>query len=105
MNLLGICKYTMKHMCVNFFCNVLMLPHCLWQFAQGEKWTVLCDALASRLLAAGYTLAATNCYVCAGNIDKTVEIWSHCLSAETEGKPYVDRLQVGFCLSLIIDSI
>ncbi|XP_010694716.2 protein transport protein SEC31 homolog B isoform X2 [Beta vulgaris subsp. vulgaris] len=65
----------------------------LCTFAQGEKWTVLCDALASRLLAAGYTLAATNCYVCAGNIDKTVEIWSHCLSAETEGKPYVDRLQ------------
>lgn len=62
-------------------------------FAQGEEWTLLCDALASKLLAAGNTLAATLCYICAGNIDKTVEIWSLSLSAEPQGKSYVDRLQ------------
>ncbi|XP_021739326.1 LOW QUALITY PROTEIN: protein transport protein SEC31 homolog B-like [Chenopodium quinoa] len=62
-------------------------------FAQGEEWTTLCDTLASKLFVAGNTLAATLCYICAGNIDKTVEIWSHCLSIEPEGKPYVDRLQ------------
>ena len=64
------------------------------QFAQTEEWTSLCDALASRLRAVGNTLAATLCYICAGNIDKTVEIWSRSLTTEHEGKSYVDLLQV-----------
>lgn len=71
------------------------------QFAQRDEWTLLCDALASKLLAAGNTLAATLCYICAGNIDKTVEIWSQCLSAEPEKKPYVDRLQVSLLLAIV----
>jgi protein transport protein SEC31 len=50
--------------------------------------------LASRLLSVGDTLAATLCYICAGNIDKTVEIWSHNLKSEDGGKTYVDLLQV-----------
>ncbi|KAL8500893.1 hypothetical protein ACS0TY_020468 [Phlomoides rotata] len=62
-------------------------------FAQTEEWTLLCDTLAARLMASGDTTAATLCYICAGNIDKTVEIWSKNLSAEQDGKPYVDRLQ------------
>ncbi|KAK4414507.1 protein transport protein SEC31B [Sesamum alatum] len=62
-------------------------------FAQTDEWTVLCDTLAARLIAAGDTTAATLCYICAGNIDKTVEIWSKNLSAVHDGKPYVDRLQ------------
>ncbi|KAH9709992.1 protein transport protein SEC31 [Citrus sinensis] len=65
----------------------------LCTFAQREEWTMLCDTLASKLLAAGNTLAATLCYICAGNIDKTVEIWSRSLAAEHEGKSYVDLLQ------------
>ncbi|GAB4832488.1 hypothetical protein Ancab_006510 [Ancistrocladus abbreviatus] len=65
----------------------------LCTFAQREEWTVLCDTLASKLMVAGNTLAATLCYICAGNIDKTVEIWSRRLSAEPEGKSYVERLQ------------
>ncbi|XP_031267395.1 protein transport protein SEC31 homolog B [Pistacia vera] len=65
----------------------------LCTFAQREEWTVLCDALASKLMAAGNTLAATLCYICANNIDKTVEIWSRSLAAEHEGKSYVDLLQ------------
>ncbi|KAK8693364.1 hypothetical protein V6N13_070949 [Hibiscus sabdariffa] len=44
-------------------------------------------------MAAGETLAATLCYICAGNIDKTVEIWSRCLAAEYDEKLYVDLLQ------------
>lgn len=55
---------------------------------------MLCDTLASKLMVAGYTLPATLCYICAGNIDKTVEIWSRSLSTEREGKSYVDLLQV-----------
>ncbi|KAG8391173.1 hypothetical protein BUALT_Bualt01G0160200 [Buddleja alternifolia] len=62
-------------------------------FAQTDEWTVLCDTLAARLMAAGDTTAATLCYICAGNIDKAVEIWSKNLSIEQDGKPYVDRLQ------------
>lgn len=64
------------------------------QFASRDQWTLLCDALASKLIVAGNTLAATICYICAGNIDKTVEIWSRSLTTEQEGKSYVDRLQV-----------
>ncbi|XP_017615686.1 protein transport protein SEC31 homolog B [Gossypium arboreum] len=65
----------------------------LCTFAQGEKWAVLCDMLATKLMVAGKTLAATLCYICAGNIDKTVEIWSSCLTTENDGKSYVDLLQ------------
>ncbi|GLT51506.1 hypothetical protein SLA2020_249120 [Shorea laevis] len=65
----------------------------LCTFAQKEEWTGLCDTLASKLMAAGNTLAATLCYICAGNIDKTVEIWSKSLANEQEGKSYVDLLQ------------
>ncbi|OMP00816.1 hypothetical protein COLO4_12328 [Corchorus olitorius] len=65
----------------------------LCTFAQREEWTVLCDTLAAKLMAAGNTLAATLCYICAGNIDKTVEIWSRCLTTEHDKKSYVDLLQ------------
>ncbi|CAI8611646.1 unnamed protein product [Vicia faba] len=65
----------------------------LCSFAQRDEWTMLCDTLASKLMGAGNTLAATLCYICAGNIDKTVEIWSRSLSDEHEGKSYVDLLQ------------
>ncbi|XP_042006903.1 protein transport protein SEC31 homolog B-like isoform X1 [Salvia splendens] len=62
-------------------------------FAPTDEWTLLCDTLAAKLMSAGDTTAATLCYICAGNIDKTVEIWSKNLSAEHDGKSYVDRLQ------------
>ncbi|KAL1564370.1 Protein transport protein Sec31B [Salvia divinorum] len=62
-------------------------------FAQTDEWTLLCDTLAARLMSSGDTTAATLCYICAGNIDKTVEIWSKSLSAEHDGKSYVERLQ------------
>ncbi|ONK67816.1 uncharacterized protein A4U43_C05F4080 [Asparagus officinalis] len=65
----------------------------LCTFAQKEEWTILCDTLASRLMTAGNTLAATLCYMSAGNIEKTVEIWSRCLKSEHDGKSYVDLLQ------------
>ncbi|PIA29578.1 hypothetical protein AQUCO_05800010v1 [Aquilegia coerulea] len=65
----------------------------LCTFAERKEWTVLCGTLASRLMAVGDTLAATLCYICAGNIDKTVEIWSRNLKPEHEGRTYVDLLQ------------
>ncbi|XP_076949538.1 protein transport protein SEC31 homolog B-like isoform X2 [Bidens hawaiensis] len=65
----------------------------LCTFAQREDWSSLCDTLASRLMAAGNTLAATLCYICAGNIDKTVEIWSKNVTSEHDQKSYVYLLQ------------
>lgn len=65
----------------------------LCTLAQKEEWTVLCDTLACRLVTVGNTLAATLCYICAGNIDKTVEIWSMSLKPELEGRAYFDLLQ------------
>ncbi|CAK7330966.1 unnamed protein product [Dovyalis caffra] len=65
----------------------------LCTFAPSEEWSMLCNSLASKLMDAGNTLAATLCYICAGNIDKTVEIWSRSLTAESEGKSYLDLLQ------------
>nr|GMD65329.1 protein transport protein SEC31 homolog B [Ipomoea batatas] len=65
----------------------------LCTFAQQDEWTLLCDTLGSRLLAIGETLPATLCYICAGNIDKTIEIWSRSLTAKLDGKSYVDLLQ------------
>lgn len=64
------------------------------QFAQGEQWTSLCDVLASKLMAAGNTLAAVLCYICAGNVDSTVEIWSRSLANERDGRSYAELLQV-----------
>ncbi|KAI3764275.1 hypothetical protein L2E82_14282 [Cichorium intybus] len=65
----------------------------LCTFAQREEWTLLCDTLASRLVGSGNTLAATLCYICAGNIDKTVEIWSKNVTTEHKGESYVELLQ------------
>ncbi|GLJ29888.1 hypothetical protein SUGI_0590840 [Cryptomeria japonica] len=65
----------------------------LCTYSQREEWTVLCDTLASRLTTAGNTLAATLCYICAGNIEKTVEIWSESLTSEHDGRSFVDHLQ------------
>ncbi|PKA62399.1 WD-40 repeat-containing protein MSI2 [Apostasia shenzhenica] len=65
----------------------------LCTFAQKDEWTALCDTLGSRLLTVGNTLAGTLCFICAGNIDKIVEIWSHSLRSDKDGRSYVDLLQ------------
>jgi len=45
-------------------------------------------------MAAGFTLAATLCYICAGNVDKTVDIWSMSLEKQSAGKSYAECVQV-----------
>ena len=82
--------------CTRFTGNVIIinLNSIYEQFAQRDEWTLLCDTLASRLMSVGNTLAATLCYICAGNIDKTVEIWFRSLTTEHARKSYVDLLQV-----------
>ncbi|KAL0797967.1 hypothetical protein Bca101_053141 [Brassica carinata] len=62
-------------------------------FAEGDEWTSLCDALASHLLSSGFTLAATLCYICAGNVDKTVDIWSRSLEKDNATESYSERVQ------------
>lgn len=76
----------------------MLLFTILKQFAEKTEWTLLCGSLASRLMAVGNTLAATLCYICAGDIDKTVGIWSRKLNSEEEGGSYVDLLQVSLIL-------
>lgn len=75
---------------------MLFSSSCVQQFSSVEAWEDLCNALAAKLIAAGNTLAATICYICAGNIDKTVDIWSRNLTTDHEGRSYVDHLQVTF---------
>jgi len=65
----------------------------LCTYSQREEWTVLCDMLASRLMTTGNVMAATLCYICAGNIEKTVEIWSRSLKYDYDGRSFVDHLQ------------
>ncbi|XP_042462555.1 protein transport protein SEC31 homolog B-like [Zingiber officinale] len=65
----------------------------LCTFARKDEWTVLCDTLAARLLTVGNRLAATFCYICAGNVDRTVEIWSHGLKSDSDGRTFTDLLQ------------
>lgn len=78
----------------------MSLTTCSWillfetQFAEGDEWTSLCDALASHLLSSGFTLAATLCYICAGNVDKTVDIWSRSLEKDNARESYSERVQV-----------
>ncbi|PWA39647.1 WD40/YVTN repeat-like-containing domain, Ancestral coatomer element 1, Sec16/Sec31 [Artemisia annua] len=62
-------------------------------FSQEDEWTSLCETLASRLVTAGNTLAASLCYICSGNIDRTVEMWSKKVTVGHEGKSCVDLLQ------------
>ncbi|GJX91920.1 hypothetical protein Tco_0345246 [Tanacetum coccineum] len=47
-----------------------------------------------RLVATHNTLATTLCYICAGNIDKTVEIRSKNVTAVNKGEPYFYLLQL-----------
>ncbi|XP_048609777.1 protein transport protein SEC31 homolog B isoform X1 [Brassica napus] len=79
--------YTRSH---KFWKETLAL---LCTFAQGEQWATLCNVLASKLMDAGNTLAAVLCYICAGNVDRTVEIWSRSLANERDGRSYAELLQ------------
>ncbi|XP_024379159.1 protein transport protein SEC31 homolog B isoform X2 [Physcomitrium patens] len=62
-------------------------------YARSEDWITLCDALGARLDAGRNIQAATLCYICAGNIDKTVGIWSRALKSKKGGPEFVDVLQ------------
>lgn len=41
-----------------------------------EAWTSLCDALGTRLYQSGNIHAASICFVCSGNVEKAVSVWS-----------------------------
>lgn len=66
----------------------------MFQYARSEEWTTLCDALGARLDAGHQVQAATLCYICAGNIERTVDIWSRTLISKKGGPDFVDVLQV-----------
>eukprot|EP00249_Psilotum_nudum_P022019 c28342_g1_i1 orf=734-3148(-) len=64
----------------------------LCSYAQPEDWSFLCDTLAAKLDAAGNIQAATLCYICAGNIEKTVELWSRDLCGDSCGLSFLQDL-------------
>eukprot|EP00250_Pteridium_aquilinum_P017180 c23494_g1_i1 orf=196-3657(+) len=47
----------------------------LCSYAGSQEWTLLCDALAARLDAAGLTQAALLCYICAANTEELARLW------------------------------
>jgi protein transport protein SEC31 len=48
----------------------------LCTYATTDEFAPLCDALAARLRGPGNDeRSATLCYICAGNVDRTVQIW------------------------------
>ncbi|KAH7443245.1 hypothetical protein KP509_02G027200 [Ceratopteris richardii] len=47
----------------------------LCSYAGSQEWTLLCDALAARLDAAGLSQAALLCYICASNIEELARLW------------------------------
>ncbi|CAK9869335.1 unnamed protein product [Sphagnum jensenii] len=64
-----------------------------YAYAQSDQWTKLCDALGARLDAGHETYAATWCYICAGNVEKAVDIWARTLNVRNGGVDFVDLLQ------------
>jgi hypothetical protein len=65
-----------------------------YAYAQSDQWTKLCNALGARLDAGHETYAATWCYICAGNVEKAVDIWARTLNVRNGGVDFVDLLQV-----------
>eukprot|EP00245_Coleochaete_scutata_P005204 TRINITY_DN18571_c0_g2_i1.p1 TRINITY_DN18571_c0_g2~~TRINITY_DN18571_c0_g2_i1.p1 ORF type:complete len:1125 (-),score=228.11 TRINITY_DN18571_c0_g2_i1:535-3909(-) len=65
----------------------------LCTYARSEEWTGLCDALALRLDSAGNTQDAILCYICAGNIERAVEIWARGLKLPLGSPSAVEALQ------------
>ena len=45
-------------------------------YARSDEWGELCSKLAKHLVDHGHTKAAILCYVCAGNVDEAVLLWS-----------------------------
>jgi protein transport protein SEC31 len=56
-------------------------------YATADEFASLCDSLATRLKEVGRdSKAATLCFICAGNVDRTVQIWLE-EDAKTPGTP------------------
>ena len=60
-------------------------------YAGPSDWQQLCDALGSKLAAAGMGHEATLCFICAGNVDEAVRQWTRGLKGQA---PSMEGLQV-----------
>lgn len=65
----------------------------LCTYGASTEWASLCDALASKLEGAGDLQSATLCYICAGNIERTVDIWLQNFPASNKTHASVLALQ------------
>lgn len=63
----------------------------LCTYATRDDFAIFCGLLGDRLQQSGNLKSATLCYICAGNIDKTVNIWVQ--SANSKNQSYNESLQ------------
>lgn len=77
----------------------------LCTYATSEEFAALCDALAERLKTVGKDeKSATLCYICAGNVNRTVQIWME-QQARSSGS-FTSKLQdlmEKICVVLVLD--
>lgn len=65
----------------------------LCSYAGSLEWTLLCDALAARLDAAGLSQAALLCYICAANTEELARLWYRDVLSNSSSAAFAKELQ------------
>lgn len=65
----------------------------LCTYAQADQWFSLCSLVGDSLVAARDVEAALLCYICAGNLDKAVGLWSGSLDLAREKERLYDIME------------
>lgn len=65
----------------------------LCSYAGSQEWTLLCDALAARLDAAGLTQAALLCYICAANTEELARLWYRDVLSNSSSATFAKEMQ------------
>ncbi|KAI5061484.1 hypothetical protein GOP47_0023989 [Adiantum capillus-veneris] len=65
----------------------------LCSYAGSQEWTLLCDALAARLDAAGLSQAALLCYICAANTEELARLWYRDVLSTASSAAFAKEMQ------------
>ncbi|MCO5588868.1 hypothetical protein L7F22_042828 [Adiantum nelumboides] len=65
----------------------------LCSYAGSQEWTLLCDALAARLDAAGLSQAALLCYICAANTEELARLWYRDVLSSASSAVFAKEMQ------------
>ncbi|MCO5566725.1 hypothetical protein L7F22_020404 [Adiantum nelumboides] len=65
----------------------------LCSYAGSQEWTLLCDALAARLDAAGLSQAALLCYICAANTEELARLWYRDVLSSASSAAFAKEMQ------------